>query len=730
MARNRSTPVGLAGPPRVVQPVVLPTKPPVEGRIVNMSPGAEPRPASRDALSAVRDRAVLAAVVDPIITIDAYGLIQSASQSVERVFGWTPDELFGRNVNVLMPEPHRSAHDGYLANYRRTGQTKILGRARELEGVRKSGESIPIEVSISRVDPPDGGLPFFVGVIRDATERKRMEWELRVVKDLALSISGAAILSEALTETLRLVCTFTEWDYGEAWMPTPEGDELVGTASWMRPDSGLDNFARTTGQIRLRRGVGLGGRAWVTGSPVWAADVAVLGDTDFRRSAAAREAGLHAATAVPIVSEGKVIVVLQFFVRVTRLEDLHVLEVVRAAVAPLGTLIQRKRAEEELDKYRCRLEEKVDERTRSLKEAQEKLRMADRLASIGTLAAGLGHDMNNVLMPVRARLNAIRAERAGLSIGVRKHIDTITKSIAYLQQLADGLHFLAMDPENDDGDAGTTDLAAWWAQTGPVLTKAVPKHMKVTASIPSTLPRVAIAPHALTQAVLNLIVNAGDAIPADRKRRQGLARISAVAVGAGPAGEERVRLSVTDNGRGMNEETRRRAFDIFFTTKARGVGTGLGLPLVRRVVEHAGGSVDIESELGRGTTMSMTFPAARAIDQDPGGVVRRAVVSIGDGRAAGLIRHLLEAAGFSTAISQAPGDASVWVVDARTVTPQQATEWRDRQGGHARLVVIGDPTVTDPARASEWRSLEPLTCHDPSDFEAVKAMVALVAASE
>src|SRR5207247_1155715 len=84
-------------------------------------------------------RALLAAVLDPTITIDAYGVIVIASDSVEQVFGWRPDELVGKNVKVLMPEPHHAAHDDYLANYRRTGTTHILGRTREFEVLHKMG---------------------------------------------------------------------------------------------------------------------------------------------------------------------------------------------------------------------------------------------------------------------------------------------------------------------------------------------------------------------------------------------------------------------------------------------------------------------------------------------------------------------------------------------------------------------------------------------------------------
>src|SRR5262245_28757973 len=78
-----------------------------------------------------RGRAILASMLDALISIDSMGKILSASDSVERVFGYKPAELVGRNVNVLMVEPHRSRHDGYLERYRRTGETGIIGRTRE-----------------------------------------------------------------------------------------------------------------------------------------------------------------------------------------------------------------------------------------------------------------------------------------------------------------------------------------------------------------------------------------------------------------------------------------------------------------------------------------------------------------------------------------------------------------------------------------------------------------------
>ncbi len=348
--------------------------------------------------------------------------------------------------------------------------------------------------------------------------------------------------------------------------------------------------------------------------------------------------------------------------------------------------------------------------------AEARLRESDRMASIGTLAAGLGHDMNNVLLPVRAHLNALRSGAGGASREM--HIEKIQRGVAYLQQLADGLHFLAMDPDKPDDAEGMTDLHRWWSQTGALLSKAVPRHAKVTVSIPAGLPEVAVAPHALTQAVLNLVVNAGEAIPAGRKRRQGSVR-----VWAEPADEgARVRLGVTDNGSGMTEEVKRRAFDMFFTTKPRGLGTGLGFPLVRMVVDAAGGSIEVDSEPGRGTTVVLSFPAA---DREQAGRGRlTAVVSISDGRAASLVRNLLDSAGAQAEAGDDPADADIWVVEPSAQALVDATAWRaDRPQG--RLVLFGRPGRQSGA---EWQALEPVTVDDPDNLDAVRTALGVALA--
>jgi PAS domain S-box-containing protein len=130
-------------------------------------------------LNEARTRALLASLLDPTVVIDAFGTIQAASESVERVFGYAPAEIVGKNVRVLMTEPHRGAHDGYLETYRRTGVTNILGRTREFEVVRRDGSRIVCDLSVARADVPGGASPLFIGSFRDVTERKRAEEALR-----------------------------------------------------------------------------------------------------------------------------------------------------------------------------------------------------------------------------------------------------------------------------------------------------------------------------------------------------------------------------------------------------------------------------------------------------------------------------------------------------------------------------------------------------------------------
>jgi PAS domain S-box-containing protein len=123
-----------------------------------------------------RLRAILQTAVEGIITIDERGIIESMNPAAERTFGFKAQELIGKNVNVLMPSPYREEHDTYMANYRRTGQARIIGIGREVFGQRKDGSIFPLDLAVSEVRLANRRL--FTGFIRDITERKRAEERL------------------------------------------------------------------------------------------------------------------------------------------------------------------------------------------------------------------------------------------------------------------------------------------------------------------------------------------------------------------------------------------------------------------------------------------------------------------------------------------------------------------------------------------------------------------------
>jgi hypothetical protein len=250
-------------------------------------------------------------------------------------------------------------------------------------------------------------------------------------------------------------------------------------------------------------------------------------------------------------------------------------------------------------------------------------------------------------------------------------------------------------------------LGEWWTASGPLLGKALRRGITVEAAIPPEIPAVAVPPHALTRAVLNLFMNASDAMPKNRSGHWPTVVVRA------RAGERCALLEIADNGTGMAPEVSRRAFDMFFTTKTRGLGTGLGLPLVRRVVERAGGRVEIDSRSGLGTTIRLMLPYAAEESAGPTAV---ATIKMEDGRAAAMITGSLQSRGIAVNPGVAFLDADLAIVESARITVDDLRRWTESHPAE-RLVLFGRP---QPEVAAVAAVLGVCMISEPDDIAAIE----------
>ena len=146
---------------------------------------AHPPRSERSAVAQTRLNALLDAAVDAMVLIDERGHITRFNASAQRVFGYAEEEVLGRNVSMLMPQPYRREHDGYLARYRSTHDPRIIGIGREVVAQRKDGSTFPIDLSVGEFDAE--GEHGFVGILRDITQRRQQEERLRLIFEKAPS---------------------------------------------------------------------------------------------------------------------------------------------------------------------------------------------------------------------------------------------------------------------------------------------------------------------------------------------------------------------------------------------------------------------------------------------------------------------------------------------------------------------------------------------------------------
>lgn len=222
-----------------------------------------------------------------------------------------------------------------------------------------------------------------------------------------------------------------------------------------------------------------------------------------------------------------------------------------------------------------------------------RLRDADRISSVGLLASGLAHDINNPLSGLLLSLERI-GRKPGDWSQVEAYLPSMIEASRHIQDVVGNLLQFVRHQRSTEGFA---DLEGMVQKACLLAEHRLPKGVVIQKELPAGLPRLRFDPASLLQVLVNLLMNAADAM----EGRPGAIRIAARRAGGG------LELCVADCGQGMPPEVLERAFDTLFTTKAAGIGTGLGLPIARQLMRDHGGDIELRSEPGEGTQATLLF---------------------------------------------------------------------------------------------------------------------------
>lgn len=295
--------------------------------------------------SAARLRSVTESVNDAVISADGQSRILFWNSAAERVFGWSEEEALGRPLTMLMPERYRRAHLAGMSRLTETGEARVLGRATvELEGLHRDGYEFPVELSLGSWHSE--GHVFYTGVVRDISQRKEAEHYLAAAQAVTAALASSSTIEDAGPEVLATLAEHMNWQLGALWLVDETERAIRAQSVWHAPDLDASRFQQLTMELALDIGVGLPGTVWDRHESIWFADIS--GQHSWPRLELALTLGLQAAVGIALISENRLVGVLEFFSTDMRPPEPAMLKMMATIGSQVGQFLQRKASESAL----------------------------------------------------------------------------------------------------------------------------------------------------------------------------------------------------------------------------------------------------------------------------------------------------------------------------------------------------------------------------------------------
>ncbi len=526
-----------------------------------------------------------------IFMLDAGGRLVTWNVGAERITGYAAEEIIGKHFSMFYTPEDVAQGVPESALKKATAEGRIED---ERWRVRKDGSRFWGNTVTTALRDEAGNLRGFARVARDMTARKQAEELLRekeilnqkstlveLLQSVTVAINKAPSIDEAVRTCLEQVCAHTVWDVACANLVVAVApEELAVKRIWFAKDEKLAEALPSTGETEfLSAKAGLAGQAWAHGNLVWSAEVktnplALEGD-------ALNTVELKSGLALPVVEDGNITAILEFWSRQTQDPDQPFLEVMLNLTKQLEAVIERRRLEEEL-----------------IRQATELARSNAELQEFAKIAA---HDLQEPLRAVQGFVGLLSKRYKGR---LDQDADTFIKRIeaaiermvqlirAVLEHSKIGMQARALKE---------TDCSEIIQEVLEILETSIEEceaKVEVGSMPPVTADRLL-----LVQLFQNLVSNA-------IKYRS--ANPPVIDISAERRGDDWL-FSVKDNGIGIEPRHARRIFGMFSRLhgKTEYAGTGIGLAICKKIVEYHGGNIWVESEVGKGSTFFFTLPAER-----------------------------------------------------------------------------------------------------------------------